>query len=32
MSEESKQPRKADGGARDMPWEPRVWKGMTAKP
>lgn len=24
--------RKADGGARDMPWEPRVWNGMTLKP
>lgn len=22
---------KADGGARDMPWEPRVWNGMGAK-
>ncbi|MCA9145660.1 MAG: sulfotransferase [Planctomycetaceae bacterium] len=22
---------KADGGARDMPWEPRVWNGMRVK-
>ena len=22
---------KADGGARDMPWEPRVWNGMGVK-
>lgn len=32
MTEKSKQDRKADGGARDLPWEPRVWNGMTVKP
>ncbi|MEX0820442.1 MAG: hypothetical protein WD070_12650, partial [Pirellulaceae bacterium] len=29
---EKKQESKSDGGSRDMPWEPRVWNGMTAKP
>ena len=28
---ETKQQKKADGGARDMPWEPRVWNGMRMK-
>ena len=29
---EQQQVRTADGGAPNMPWEPRVWNGMTVKP
>jgi hypothetical protein len=28
---DKKEKQKADGGARDMPWEPRVWNGMRVK-
>jgi len=31
MTEKKQKKNSGDGGAADMPWEPRVWNGMRVK-